>query len=101
MNIINRCDGQKIRHKYHVAMLRQLLDCLILRSLRRIGLGTQYPVENIEEFILLPTVENNSYITVNEENFPCISLRKNMSIPIDRQAGYLICKKVLVTKLQS
>ena len=56
-------------------------------------IGYAIPIEHIEEFILLPTTKEESFITIGEEKIPCISLRKDKNILLGRQAGYMICKR--------
>lgn len=56
-------------------------------------IGYAIPIENIEEFVLLPTTRDEAFITMDGEEIPCISLRKEKNILLERQAGYLICKK--------
>lgn len=55
-------------------------------------IGYAIPIENIEEFVLLPITRDEAFITIDGEKIPCISLRKDKNISLEKQAGYLICK---------
>ena len=55
-------------------------------------IGYAIPIENIEEFVLLPTTRDEAFITIDGEKIPCISLGKEKNISLERQAEYLICK---------
>lgn len=55
--------------------------------------GYAIPLANIQEFVLLPTTEEKSFVVIEEEKIPCISLKSNHTTTLGRQAGYMICKK--------
>lgn len=55
-------------------------------------IGYAIPIENIQEFVLLPTMEEDSFVTIGTEKIPCISLGKSKHSSLGRQAVYMICK---------